>query len=58
MNHLNETPLGKTSEYVDQYTPSLLFPVPRQAARETLALEPGRCRFTASMSGMPTSCPG
>jgi len=45
MNHLNETPLGKTSEYVDQYTPSLLFPVPRQAARETLALEPGALPF-------------
>lgn len=45
MSYLSETPLGKTSEYVDQYTPSLLFPVPRQAAREALALEAGALPF-------------
>lgn len=39
MSYLNETPLGRTSEYVDQYTPSLLCPVPRWDARESLDLE-------------------
>lgn len=39
MSYLTETPLGRTSEYVDRYTPSLLCPVPRWDARESLELE-------------------
>ena len=36
---LNETPLGRKSEYVDTYTPALLCPVPRWDAREDLGLD-------------------
>ena len=36
---LDETPLGRKSEYVDTYTPALLCPVPRWDAREELELD-------------------
>ena len=36
---LQDTPLGRQSDYVDTYTPSLLCPVPRWDAREGLELE-------------------
>ena len=39
MSYLKETPLGRSSEYVDEYMPSLLCPVPRWDARESLELE-------------------
>lgn len=39
MSYLTETPLGRASDYVDEYTPSLLCPVPRWDARENLDLE-------------------
>ena len=39
MNYLKDTPLGRNSEFTDRYTPSLLCPVPRWDARETLELE-------------------
>lgn len=39
MSYLKETPLGRSTDYVDEYTPSLLCPVPRWDARESLELE-------------------
>ncbi len=33
-----QSPLGKTTEYVDQYDPSLLFPIPRAPKREEIRL--------------------
>lgn len=36
---LKDTPLGRQSDYIDTYTPSLLYPVPRWDAREGLELE-------------------
>src|SRR5690606_23597390 len=36
---LKDTPLGRQSEYIDTYTPALLYPVPRWDARERLELE-------------------
>lgn len=36
---LKDTPLGRQSEYIDTYTPALLYPVPRWDAREGLELE-------------------
>ncbi|HEX5677237.1 MAG TPA: NADPH-dependent 7-cyano-7-deazaguanine reductase QueF [Alcanivorax sp.] len=41
MSFLNDTPLGRTSAFIDEYTPSLLCPVPRWDARESLELESG-----------------
>lgn len=38
-NPFSDTPLGRKTEYVDTYTPSLLCPVPRWDAREDLGLE-------------------
>lgn len=39
MSYLKDTPLGRSSDYVDEYTPALLCPVPRWDARESLELE-------------------
>ena len=39
MSYLKETPLGRSTDYVDEYMPSLLCPVPRWDARESLELE-------------------
>lgn len=36
---LKDTPLGRQSDYIDTYTPALLYPVPRWDAREGLELE-------------------
>ena len=36
MANLTDAPLGKSSLYVDQYDPTLLFPVPRDSNRATL----------------------
>lgn len=40
-----DTLLGKITEYVSVYTPSLLFPIPRQQSRLQLGLEPGVLPF-------------
>lgn len=37
-NEINTAPLGKKSEYVVNYTPSLLFPISRQSNREKIAI--------------------
>lgn len=39
MSYLDDTPLGRRSDYADQYDPALLCPVPRWDARESLDLE-------------------
>ena len=39
MSYLKDTPLGRNSAFIDQYTPSLLCPVPRWDARESLELD-------------------
>lgn len=42
---LNETPLGRKTEYLDTYTPALLCPVPRWDAREELDVEMAQLPF-------------
>lgn len=39
---LHNAPLGKASDYPDQYDPSLLFPVAREENRRRIGLEDGR----------------
>lgn len=39
-NPFDGTPLGRHTDYIDQYTPALLCSVPRWDARETLELDP------------------
>ena len=39
---LDNAPLGKSSEYPDQYDPSLLFPVAREENRRRIGLDDGR----------------
>jgi 7-cyano-7-deazaguanine reductase len=41
MNHPEQSQLGKASTYPDQYDASLLFPIPRAAARQALGLGSG-----------------
>lgn len=41
----DDTPLGRRTDYIDQYTPSLLCPVPRWDAREVLDLDPEALPF-------------
>ncbi|QDQ28104.1 NADPH-dependent 7-cyano-7-deazaguanine reductase QueF [Chitinimonas arctica] len=41
------SPLGKTSTYIEHYDPSLLFPIPRLAKREEIAV-PARLPFFGS----------
>lgn len=41
----DETPLGRRTDYIDQYTPALLCPVPRRDAREVLDLDPEALPF-------------
>lgn len=38
MNTLEQSQLGKTSAYADQYDPGLLFPLPRAAKREEIGI--------------------
>jgi 7-cyano-7-deazaguanine reductase len=38
MNSLKEAPLGKASAYINTYTPSLLFPIPRKNKREEIGI--------------------
>jgi 7-cyano-7-deazaguanine reductase len=35
-NNLNESPLGKTSAYIDQYDNTLIFPIPREIKRQEI----------------------
>ncbi len=44
-NPFDDTPLGRRTEYLDQYTPALLCPVPRWDAREVLDLDPEALPF-------------
>lgn len=43
MSHSNETlqnsPLGKTAAYINTYTPSLLFPIPRKVKRNEIGID-------------------
>lgn len=41
----DDTPLGRRTDYIDQYTPALLCPVPRWDAREVLDLDPEALPF-------------
>lgn len=46
MQHPAEhSPLGKSSEYVSQYTPELLFPIPRATKWAELGLEAGKLPY-------------
>ncbi|EKF72780.1 7-cyano-7-deazaguanine reductase [Alcanivorax hongdengensis A-11-3] len=48
MSYLKDTPLGRTSEYSDEYMPALLCPVPRWDARESLELDDTNLPFHGS----------
>jgi 7-cyano-7-deazaguanine reductase len=37
-NVLNDAPLGKSSAYINTYTPSLLFPIPRKIKRDEIGI--------------------
>ena len=45
MHPAEHSPLGKSSEYVDQYSPELLFPIPRAPQWEALGLDAGQLPF-------------
>lgn len=45
MHHAEQSPLGKTSEYISHYSPDLLFPIPRAAKWAELGLEAGRLPY-------------
>ena len=36
---VSENPLGRTTEYIDQYSPDLLYSIPRQPGRDSLGLK-------------------
>lgn len=38
-NLLKNAPLGKTSAYIDTYSPELLFPIPRAENRKSLDIQ-------------------
>lgn len=38
-HQVEQSPLGKTSEYIDTYTPTLLYPIPRAGKRQTLGIQ-------------------
>lgn len=44
MTHAEQSPLGKTSAYIEHYDASLLFPIPRQSKREEIGIT-GRLPF-------------
>ena len=48
MHPADQSPLGKTSEYSGIYTPSLLYPIPRQPIWEGLGLDPERLPFNGA----------
>ncbi|HLV17669.1 MAG TPA: NADPH-dependent 7-cyano-7-deazaguanine reductase QueF [Pseudomonas sp.] len=45
MHPAEHSPLGKSSQYVDQYSPALLFPIPRAPQWQALGLDAGRLPF-------------
>ena len=45
MHTPEQSQLGKTSAYVDQYDPGLLFPLPRAPKRAEIGLQQGACPF-------------
>lgn len=45
MHPAEESPLGKTSSYKDIYTPSLLYPIPRQPIWQGLGIDPANLPF-------------
>ncbi len=45
MHPADQSPLGKNSSYSDIYTPSLLYPIPRQPIWQELGLDPERLPF-------------
>ncbi|CAB5696978.1 NADPH-dependent 7-cyano-7-deazaguanine reductase [Delftia tsuruhatensis] len=45
MNTPEQSQLGKSSAYIDQYDPSLLFPLPRAPKREEIGLSGGQMPF-------------
>jgi len=45
MNTPEQSQLGKSSAYIDQYDPSLLFPLPRAPKREEIGLQGGQMPF-------------
>jgi 7-cyano-7-deazaguanine reductase len=45
MHHAERSPLGKSSEYVSQYSPQLLFPIPRAAKWAELGLQAGQLPY-------------
>lgn len=42
MTSAHDSPLGKSSHYVEHYDPSLLFPIPRAAKRSELGIDAGQ----------------
>lgn len=44
-NPFSDTPLGRKTDYLDQYTPSLLCPIPRWDAREALEMADAHLPF-------------
>lgn len=44
-NILNQAPLGKKSAYIDNYTPKLLYPIPRRIKREEIAINDTKLPF-------------
>ncbi len=52
------SPLGKSSEYISTYTPSLLFPIPRAAKWAELGLSAETLPSRAWISGTASNCPG
>lgn len=48
MHPADQSPLGKNSEYSGIYTPSLLYPIPRQPIWEGLGLDPERLPFNGA----------
>lgn len=45
MHSAEHSPLGKSSEYVDQYSPELLFPIPRAPKWAELGLQAGQLPY-------------
>jgi len=42
---ISDSPLGQQTQYISTYTPELLFPIPRQQARQSLSRDPASLPF-------------
>ena len=42
---ISDSPLGQQTQYISTYTPELLFPIPRQQARQSLSLDAASLPF-------------